>query len=224
MLGGAFVTPEAVLSMVPFLMSPQSTSRVELLPARGCRLVYLMAALKCRPVLMFGADVALEGLVLAEALVARREVSASESLLALVDELMSAETGGRQERLPAAVVGADMVSLGPVRALDMLLEMLLLDVVLVAAGMWANERALVVVGPEVGGETGWAVEGLVAAGICASDRLEVGRPPAGRTEGGERRVCMECGRGFGALRLGIREIAVRLEGKAMGLWCRTRIR
>lgn len=71
--------------MVPLLMPPQTTGRVEPLPADGARLVQFVVTLERRLVLMLGSDVALEGLVLAEALVAGREISASESLLALVD-------------------------------------------------------------------------------------------------------------------------------------------
>ncbi|KAK5631970.1 hypothetical protein RRF57_007684 [Xylaria bambusicola] len=38
-LGSALLTPKPVFSMVPFLMSPQSTSRVKTLPTNGSRFV-----------------------------------------------------------------------------------------------------------------------------------------------------------------------------------------
>lgn len=85
LLGSALITPKAVLSVIPLLMSPQATGGVEPLPADGTRLVRFVATLECSFVLMLGPDVALEGLVLAEALVTGREIATSESLLALVN-------------------------------------------------------------------------------------------------------------------------------------------
>jgi hypothetical protein len=85
LLGGTLVTPEAILSMVPFLVSPETAGRIKTLATGKAQVAVLMIALKCRFVLMFGPDVALEGLVFAETLVTRREISASESFLAFVN-------------------------------------------------------------------------------------------------------------------------------------------
>lgn len=122
---------------------------------------------------VFRANVPLQGVVLAEALVARGVFAAAEALLAGVDVLVAAQTGCRQERLAAAIVGTGVCSLLGVGALDMLAEVLLLTVVLVAARVCALEGAVVGVGAQVGGQAGGTVEGLVAVGIGAGDCLEV---------------------------------------------------
>lgn len=167
---------------------------------------------------MFGSDMALQRLVLAKTLVAGRKIAALEALLAFVYQLMSPKASGCHKLFAAAFVGADMVPLGRVRPFDVLLQMLLFYVVLVTVGVWTEEWALVIVRSEMGCETGWAVESLVAVRISTPDCLEVGRPFSSRTEGRARGVYRDCRGSFGMVRLGIREIVVWLKLEAQFLW------
>lgn len=121
---------------------------------------------------------------------------------------MSPEAGSGHELFPAGFVGADVIPLGRVRSFDVLLQMLLFYIVLVAAGVWTAEGALVIMGSQVSGKASWAVKGLVAVGICAFNRLEVRRPPRSRAERRKRSVYGKCGRDFGISRLVVGDIAV----------------
>lgn len=124
---------------------------------------------------------------------------------------MSSEARGRHELFRTPFVGADIIPLRRVRSFDVLLQMLLFYIVLVAAGVWTTKRALVIMGSQVSGKASWAVEGLGAAGVCAFDRLEVRRPPRSRAERRKRSVYRICGREFGISGLVVRHIAVQLK-------------
>jgi hypothetical protein len=119
---------------------------------------------------------------------------------------MSSEPGGRHESLPTALVRAYVLSHVRMRAFNMLLEVLLFYVVLVAAGVGAFEGALVIVGAEVGGKTGGTIEPFFAARMRAFDRLEIGRPFSSRAERRERGAGGICG--FGILRFTVRVVVI----------------
>lgn len=163
----AFFAPELRFAVVALGVVPESPLGVEAGAAAGCRARVCVRAQVFRP------DVSLEGVVLAEALGARREVAAPEALLACVDVLVTAQSRRRQEGLAAVFVGADVGPLLGVGALDVLAEVLLLAVVFVAAGVGALERSVIRVGTEVGGQAGGPVERLVAVWIRAWDGLEI---------------------------------------------------
>lgn len=101
-------------------------------------------------------------------------VLAAEPVGALVHGLVALQTGAGGEGLAAAVALADVFALEGVHGLDVLLQVLVFDVVLVAAVVRALERARVGVGVEVVAEAGGTVERLGAAGPCAGERLEIG--------------------------------------------------
>lgn len=92
----ALFAPELDIGMLLLNMASQGRSSIE------TRRTTLMFALKSRHLQMLRANVTLEGLVFAEGLIARRKVSAPETFLALVNQLVAAETGAGQEAFPTA--------------------------------------------------------------------------------------------------------------------------
>jgi hypothetical protein len=121
---------------------------------------------------------------------------------------MPSESGGSHKLLPATFLRTNIVSLDRVGSFDVLLKMLLFYVVLVAIGMWAFERSLIVMGPKMSRKTGRAVEGLVTVGMSTFDCLLVGRPFPSRAEGSKRGVCREGGGCFGISRLVVRVLVI----------------
>jgi hypothetical protein len=124
---------------------------------------------------------------------------------------VSSEAGGRHKLLPAALAGANVIPLGRVRPFDVLPQMLLFYVVLITASVWTAKGALIIMGSEVSGKTGWAVEGLMTVGVCTFNSLEVRRPLSSWAKGCKWRVCWKCGCDFGISRLVVRGIAIRVE-------------
>jgi hypothetical protein len=133
----------------------------------------LLRADKGRQAEVFCPHMPLQRLVLPEALVAPLVPPAPEPLLPRVDGGVSPQSRGRDEGLSAAGLVADVRPLVGVAALDVLLQVLLLEVVLVAVWEGALEGSVVGVRAQVGGQAGWPVEGLGAVGVGALDRLEV---------------------------------------------------
>ena len=121
------------------------------------------------------ADVALQSLVLAEAEATAVVAAAAEALGALVNGGVAAQARGGDERLAAALLPARVLLLVGIRALDILGQVLLLQVDLVAVRVRALMGAVVGVRAQVGGQTDGTVEGLDATRVYTRDGLEVRR-------------------------------------------------
>lgn len=93
---------------------------------------------------------------------------------------MALETGRGGEALAAFGFGASKVAFFCVGSLDVLLQVFLFDVVLVAVFVRASKGALIVMRPHVSRESCGPIEGLCAVGPGALDGLVVGREFAGR--------------------------------------------
>ena len=100
--------------------------------------------------------------MLAKGLVAGCIARATELFLALVDRLMSSESGGGEEALAAASAWAGMLSDVGVGTLLVVLQMSLAEEGLVAASVSTGERSLVVVRTDMFGESGRSIERLLA--------------------------------------------------------------
>lgn len=165
----ALFAPKLDIRMLLLDMAPQGRGRVK------ASVTTFVLALESRHLEMLGTNVALQSLVLAEGLIARREISAAEAFLSFMDKLMAAKAGARQEALVAAGLLAYVLSLGGVRSPKMLLQMLLLQVRLVTPIVRALEGALIGVGSQMSSQTSWTIKCLFAAGPCTLDGLEIGR-------------------------------------------------
>lgn len=117
--------------MDPLLMASERTFGF-----KGFRTSWL-ATLMGRQALVVFQDMLVERLSLAEAL---STVTASETIGAFVDSLMSLQASSCDEALTAAFSLADMLALVRMYGLDVLLEMLVFNVVLVTVVIWAFKR------------------------------------------------------------------------------------
>lgn len=111
----------------------------------------------------------------AEGLVTGRVVATFETFLAFVNGLMPPESSSSEEALSTAFFGADIVPLFGMRTFDMLFEMFLFYIGLIAVGIGALEGSVIVVGSQVRNQTSWTVETLVASWMGAFDRFQFGR-------------------------------------------------
>jgi hypothetical protein len=116
----ALVTPEAELPMITVLMTFQRASTIKASATWIGRRILFMVAEECGDMKVVRADVSLQGLVLSEALIARRIVPTTEPLLALVYQLMTAQACGGKETLPAVGRWARMCPLTGMGTLDVL--------------------------------------------------------------------------------------------------------
>jgi hypothetical protein len=124
----------------------------------------LLIARKGLSALVVLSNMFIEGILLAEALSA---LVAAESLGTFVHGLMSFQSGACDEALAAAFSRAHVLALMRMDSLDVLFEMLVYCIVLVAALVRAFEGARVCVRIEVISEASRSVKGFGAAGPCA---------------------------------------------------------
>lgn len=136
----ALVTPVLEIGMLLFDMASQRRGRVEASATSG------ILTDKAGHLEMLGANVALQSLVLAERLVAGGVLAAAKAFLSLVDELVASKTGAGQKALSALGFLADMLAFSGVGSAEMLLQVLLLEVRLVASIVGAHEGSLALVG------------------------------------------------------------------------------
>lgn len=86
---------------------------------------------------------------------------------------MSLESCASDEALAAAFLGTDMFSFESVDGFDVLLQMFIFDVILVASFVLALEWSGIGMGIEVVSQSGWTVEGFGTARPCTSESLEI---------------------------------------------------
>jgi hypothetical protein len=110
-----------------------------------------------------GADMALEGLMLAESLVAGGIAYTSKSLVAFMSLLMSSKSRTSQETFVAALPITNPFALLSMRALDVLLQMLILDISLVATLIRAWKWTLIGMRYKMRFHSGRPIEGLGAS-------------------------------------------------------------
>jgi len=130
---------------------------------------------------MGGSDVALQGLVLAEALATAVVAPAAEQIGTPVDSGMATQSCGSDKGFAAARLFASVSLLVGVGAFYVLGKVLLLKVIFAAVFVWTAEGTIICVRPKVSVQAGWAVERLGTAGVGALYRLEVGRELARST-------------------------------------------
>lgn len=109
-------------------------------------------------------------LLLSEAL---STVTAAKPLLALMNCLMTFEPCTSNEALSTPLLGTHMFSLESVDSLDVLLEMFVLDVILIAVVVGTFKRPRIGVGIEVVSQPSGAVERLGTSRPRASQSFEV---------------------------------------------------
>ena len=85
----------------------------------------------------------LEGIVLAEGLIARRISGACKSVDTFMCSLMSAKPCASQKALATVLPIANIFSFLFVRSFDVLLKVFVLVVSLVAVGVWANTCSII---------------------------------------------------------------------------------
>lgn len=149
------IAPEPQLPMLALDMPLQRRRGIK--PGRGASVPGTRVR---RSAQVISTHVPLQRLVLAEAAAA---VGAPETLGTLVDGGVAPQPRCRHEGLAASLLGAVVLALLGVRALDVLLQVLLFEVALVAPGEIAFEGPVVGVRAEVGREAGRPVEGLGAS-------------------------------------------------------------
>lgn len=136
-LGGALLAPELDFAVLAVHVAAQGTGSVK------AGLTAIHAAREGGKTQVSDSDVALECLVLAETEIAAVVAAAAETFGALVDGSMAAETGRCDEGLTASGFRANVFPFVSVRALDVLCEVLLLEIGLVAALVGTLVRAIV---------------------------------------------------------------------------------
>lgn len=107
---------------------------------------------------MVGADMSLEGLVLAKGLLARWIVFASESLVALMGSDMSSKTSSCEKTLGTLLPRTLVLSFVGVRAFDVCLQMLVLEIRLITVLICAYEGSFIRVYLQVGLQSNWSIE------------------------------------------------------------------
>lgn len=141
----ALVTPELQLAMLPLDVASEGRRRVK--SAATSRLRTDVS----RHFEMGHPYMPLQGLMFPEGLVALFVSPASEALGSLVDGSVAAQPRGGDEGLAASGLFADVLFLVGVRALDVLCEVFLLEVGLVAAVIMAAEGTIASMRSEMGG-------------------------------------------------------------------------
>lgn len=100
-------------------------------------------------------------------------VLTTESLLAFMNCLMSLESGARDKALSAALPGTDVFALVGVDGFDVLFQVLILDVVLVACIVRTFEGPGVGVRIEMISKSGRSIEGFRASRPGTSKSFEI---------------------------------------------------
>ena len=119
---------------------------------------------------MILADMFVECLPFPEALTA---VLAAEAVCTFVNSLVPLKPSSGHKCLSTAFLLAHVLPVMGVNGFNMLFQVFVLDVILVAAFVGAFEGARIGVGIEMVTETGWTIEQLVAAWPCARKSLAI---------------------------------------------------
>lgn len=121
---------------------------------------------------MVRANMTFQGLMLSKCLVAWWIILASKSIMTCVNLLVSAKPSSSQEFLSATLPVTIISPLLGMRAFDMHNQMLVVCICLVTTVVCALEWPLITMGVDMGGQSCWSVERLLASFVGTFDSVQ----------------------------------------------------